>query len=212
MTRLFAIVVLLFAARCQAELHDSVCLVSCPPNGGSGTLVAVSGDGCGLVISVAHLFEGGNTRAITCRFPATGKSYPARLLAVEGRYDLAALEIKHPPSVDRPAAIVAATKNDGPFTCVGFPWNSRGRIRYTRGSYIGYAQGGESAYLPSMLHTRQLVISGYSGGARFNRFGEYVGPISGMCGEGSGGMDRCWGASGPALTKFVARFVKTGKP
>lgn len=197
----------LFCRLAAGELHDSVCNITCPPNGGSGTLVAVAPNGNGLVLSVAHVFEGGNTRRITCEFPSTGKTYQARLLAVDNRYDLAALDVPNAPNVDRPKAIVVAKKEDGPFTCAGFPWNSRGQLRWTRGEWIGYAGGGSSAYLPSMLHTRQQVISGYSGGARFNRYGEYVGPISGMCGEGRT-MDRCWGASGKALTDFVARFVK----
>lgn len=196
---------LVLAATSAAELHDCVGEVSCPPCGGSCTLVAKSRDGHGLAISVWHVFEEGDTSRITCKFG--GKRYRARLIGTDKRYDLAALDIEHAPELDMPPAIVAARKEDGPFTCVGFPWNAQGTLRWTRGLYLGYAGDGESAWLPSMLHTKTHVISGYSGGARFNRFGEYVGPISGMTGEGDK-LDRTWGASGDALLKFVARYTK----
>lgn len=207
MKRFAAILLLLSAApNCVAGLHDCVCEITCPPNGGSGTLVATRADGHGLVISVAHVFEGGNTAAITCDFPAARKRCRARLLAIDEAYDLAALDIADAPTVDMPTAIVAARKDDEPYTCVGFPWNSRNAVRWDRGNYIGYPRGGVSAFAPSMFHTRTFVISGYSGGARFNRYGEYVGPISGMCGDGN--MDRTWGASGSALIRFVGQFVE----
>ncbi|MCI0333687.1 MAG: serine protease [Planctomycetes bacterium] len=210
MKRFAAILLVLLAPQsCLAGLHDCVCEIVCPPNGGSGTLVATRADGHGLVISVAHVFEGGNRAAIVCEFPAARKKYPARLLAIDESYDLAALDIPAVPDVDMPSAIVPARKEDGPFTCVGFPWNSRHAVRWDRGDYIGYPQGnGTSAFAPSMLHTRTHVISGYSGGARFNRYGEYVGPISGMCGEGGAYMDRTWGASGIVLIRFISRFVE----
>ena len=196
---------LVFAATSAAELHDCVGEVSCPPCGGSCTLVARNPDGHGLAISVWHVFEDGDTSRITCKF--RGQRYRARIIGSDKRYDLVALDIEHAPQLDMPRAIVPARKDDGPFTCVGFPWNAGGKVRWTRGVYAGYPGDGESAWLPSMLHTRTNVISGYSGGARFNRFGEYVGPISGMTGEGPQ-LDRTWGASGDALLKFIARYTK----
>jgi hypothetical protein len=128
------------------------------------------------------------------------------LLAIDEAYDLAALDISDTPKVDMPTAIVVARPEDEPYTCVGFPWNSRGAVRWDRGAYIGYPRVGVSAFAPSMLHTRTFVISGYSGGARFNRYGEYVGPISGMCGDGN--LDRTWGASGSVLMRFISQFVE----
>lgn len=206
--RLWALILLAWlAVPAWAHVHDSVCDVFCPPNGGSGTLVGVTRDGRGLVISAAHVFVGGNRNAIVCTFPKTGQKCRAKMLGQDSAHDIAALSIAAPKGIETPPRVVAARKEDGPFTCVGFPWNSHGNLRWVRGDFAGYATGGESAWDSDMLHTRTHVISGYSGGARFNRHGEYVGPVSGMTGDGPR-LDRTWGVSGKALEAFVGRWLK----
>jgi hypothetical protein len=193
--------ILLFATRANANWTDCVCNIQGPKLGGSGTLVAVSPDRHGLIISAAHVFEDGNTDGIVCEFPAIKKKYRAKVLACQSRNDIAALDIANAPQIELPPAIVAGKKEDAPFTCVGFPFDSRHELRSTKGRYLGYENDGP-------LLTLQQVRSGYSGGGRFNRYGEYVGPISGMQGDNGRPMDRCWGASGKAMLEFVGRFVR----
>jgi hypothetical protein len=199
---------LLLASQVYAEWpHDSVCAVFCPPYGGSGCLVGVTKDGRGLVISAAHVFESGNRNNLSCKFPTVRERIRARILGFDWSHDLVALDIKAPDDIATPTCVKAASKDDGQITHVGYPCNAQGSQRYTVGPYIGYAGSGESAWGRSQLHTRCRVISGYSGGARFNKHGEYIGVISGMTGNGPD-MDRAWGASGPALEKFVGRWMK----
>lgn len=203
MKLLAIIIVALFALPLQAAWTDCICVISGPQYGGSGTLVAVAKNGHGLVISAAHVFEDGNTHDILCVFPAVKVVCDAKILAVDSRHDIAALDIAKVPKVELPAGIVAGQKADGPYVCAGFPWDSRHALRWTRGAFVGYDG--------ATLLTRQTVRSGFSGGGRFNRFGEYVGPISGMRGEGDAPLDQCWGCSGPAMLAFVGRFVKLEK-
>lgn len=188
----------------HANWSDCVCNIQGPKYGGSGTLVAVSKNGHGLIISAAHVYEDGNTRGIKATFPAIKKTYPARVLKCQAAFDIAALDIADAPTVELPPAIVAGRKADGPFTCLGFPYDSRGKLRWTKGPYAGYEDG-------STLLTFQQVRSGFSGGGRFNRYGEYCGPISGMRGGDEQHMDKCWGASGKALIEFVGRYVEGGQ-
>jgi len=202
-----ALLVILAAEACAAWPHDSVCAVSCSPYGGSGCLVGVTKQGRGLVISAAHVFESGNRQNISCKFPTVARPLRARILGFDWQHDLVALDIPAPEGVATPTGVKAAGKDDGEITHVGYPWNAQGKQRYTVGRYLGYAGGGQSAWDRSQLHTRCKVISGMSGGARFNRHGDYLGVISGMTGDGPN-MDRCWGCSGPALTKFVGRWMK----
>ncbi len=184
----------------SAHWTDCVCNIQGIRYGGSGTLIAVSPDGHGLVISAAHVFKGGNTHDLTCEFPAVKKKWPARLLSTEQENDIAALDIESAPDVDLPPAVVAGTRDDGPFICCGFPYDSRHKLRWTKGAFVGY--DGDT------LQTYQQVRSGFSGGGRFNRYGEYVGPISGTIGEDEQHMDKTWGASGEAMVEFVRKYVK----
>lgn len=208
---------ILLAGRVLAEWpYDAVCDVVIPLQsgdsaGGSGTLLGVS-EQTGLVLTCWHVVEGGRMDSITCTFPATGSRHRGRLIGSDSAYDLAAIEIENPPEIATPV-IARARRDEGPFVCAGFPWNGGGRLRTTVGDYMGFPQGqGVSSWAPSMLHTRTHVISGYSGGARFNKHGEYVGVISGMTGDSPQNMDRTWGAGGDALERFVDRFLKRGQP
>jgi hypothetical protein len=201
--RLAIAILLLVSPATFAAWTDCVCNIQGPKYGGSGTLIAVAKNGHGLIISAAHVFEDGNTQNLFCEFPAVGKKYPAKLLAAQSRNDIAALDIASVPNVPLPGAVVAAKPADGPFVCAGFPYDSRHQLRWTRGKYCGYDG--------ATLLTYQTVRSGFSGGGRFNRWGEYVGPISGMRGENGQRMDKCWGASGAAMLEFIGRFVEVNK-
>lgn len=208
MTRLIAAVALLLAAAVAlADLpHDAVCNVSAPPYGGSGTLVGYSDEGSGIVITAAHVIDEGDQSRMSCRF-TNGRCCRAKLLGRNAAYDIAALDVESPPNMPTPS-IVVARKEDGPYTAVGYPWDKQGRQAHVTGAYLGYPGRGESAWARSMLHTRTHVYSGYSGGARFNRYGEYVGVVSGMTGDGGSSMDRTWGCAGPALIQFVGQWVE----
>lgn len=198
--------VLFYAALASAHPHDAVARVSCPPYGGSGTLVGVSKNGRGLLLTAAHVIEEGDRSRISCTFPKINKTFRARILGEDRRYDIAALDIAAPEGIETPL-IAAPRKENGPFYSVGYPWNAQGGLRWSKGPMIGFAGGGESAWLPSMLHTRATVISGYSGGCTLDRYGRMVAIVSGMTGDGPN-LDRTWGVSGPALEKFAARWLK----
>ncbi len=103
-----------------------------------------------------------------------------------------------------PPAVVAGLGEDGPFTACGFPYDSRHALRWTKGPFVDYEQWDDGT---TQLTTRQRVKSGYSGGGRFNRYGEYIGPISGVCGPDKRHMDKTYGSSGDGVQDFVAQFV-----
>ena len=188
--------------------HDCVCSINGPKYGGSGTLLAVGKNGHGLVISAAHVFEDGNNKGLTCEFPAIKKKFPAKFLAWDTKNDIAAIDIADAPDIQLPAGKKKKKKSDGPFSCVGYPSYSRHEVRWTVGDYLGYEkwEPGKTTFL-----TKQEVASGYSGGARFNRFGEYCGPISGKTGPDTNHMDKTWGVSGDAMLLFVGKFVEVSK-
>lgn len=220
MTRIALALVLSLAASVTLadHPHDAVAHISAWPSenpypgmegaGGSGTLLGISKDGKrGFLIGAAHVFERGCTRAITCTFPVDNKRRRCRILGIDRRYDVAALEVSSPPRIKTPR-ITVARKQDEPFTICGYPFNANGRLRWNQGRWITNPGNGESAWLPSMLHTSAHSISGQSGGATFNRRGEYVAVVSGNTGHTPDNMNRTWGCSGDALLKFTGRYMR----
>ena len=183
--------------------RDSVCSISCGNAGGSGTLVARSKDGHGLVISARHVFVG-ESGPTTCYWPAVKQKCKARILGMSSINDIAALDVPNCPDIKLPAGIVAAKKSDGPFTAVGFPYYSRNEVRWTEGQFSNYENIGDKR---SMFVSHQQVASGYSGGGRFNAHGQYVGPISGVVGEDGSHMDDTYGASGELMLAFVGKYM-----
>lgn len=175
-----------------APLFSSVCNITCPPYGGSATLVAVNGNR-GLVVSAAHVFEEGDRSRITCTFPS-GERCRARLLGL-ARPDFAALVVENPPDVATPHCVRPARKEDGPFSQVGYPAMGQGRQMYVTANYLGYDN-------ESRLHITGRSWSGFSGGALFNRYGEFVGTITGFDDESA------LIPSGPAMSRFIGRWMR----
>lgn len=205
MLRLPAVLLLLFAANAQAEWpRDCVCAIQCQDAGGSGTLVAVSKNHHGLVISAAHVFRAGGMSGITCYWPAVKKRLKAHFLGMSNANDIAALDVPDCPDLKLPAGIVAAKETDGPFTAVGFPFYSRDSVRWTTGDFAGYDNVDREI---SMLITHQKTASGYSGGGRFNARGQYVGPISGTVGPDKQHMNDTYGAGGELMLSFVRKYM-----
>lgn len=218
-------ILLLASSAFGAWPHDTVCSVFCPfqqkhedgsiGSGGSATLLAIDAkSGHGFLLSAWHIYDepDQDRNTILVKFPTQkNKVWQAKILGKNEKYDLVALDIKDAPKLKLPAAIIEGRQQDGPFTAVGYPYNANNELRWVSGKFIGYPHGGESSSQSSMLWTTNPVISGYSGGARFNRYGEYVGLISGVRGEDEDHMDTCWGASGSVLKQFVGQWVKDVK-
>lgn len=173
---------------CCGELFNGNC-------GGSATLVGVWKDeGKGLCISCGHCFDDGIQRPYI-RFGE--KKYPAKVLAVNQRLDLSALLIDRPEGVATVRRVRAAKSSDGILMAVGYPWYARdGRPHYTTGKYLGYSGTDVHFAAKPYLH------SGFSGGGLFAPDGSYLGSTNGY-GEGYS-----YAASGPAMVKFVSRWLK----
>lgn len=167
--------------------------------GGSGTVVGVD-EGKALVISCAHIFEGGS-RGPFCKYPGDELRYRARVLGVSHQVDLSAMEIKAPPKVVTAYRVRAARESDGTLTAVGFPWYCKpGCPHYTTGKYSKYS--GCDVYFAADPH----VHSGFSGGGLFAPDGSFVGVVTGYNDSGLS-----IATSGQTLEKFVGRWLKGGK-
>ena len=197
---LFALAALLLLAvgSCQASWPwDACCAVRSGNAGGSGTMVGVAGEQS-LIITASHVTEGGGRRSV--RF--NGHDWqPATLVGSDERNDLAALVTKTPEGIGTPRGVRAASKEDSPFFMVGYPYYSRGKQEVWQGNYAGYTQHGTV-----MVQGRGHIQSGYSGGATFNRYGEWVGSCNGYLDYGNGISS--YAASGPAMIRFVGQFME----
>jgi S1-C subfamily serine protease len=173
---------------CTADLQNG-------SSGGSATLIGVTKDGKGLVISCHHVFEDGVHKP-TLKFPS-GYKCRARVLGFDRRNDLSALSIKAPKDAYTPICVRPARKSDGYLTAVGYPFYCNGKPHWIKGKYIGYSG--------SDVHIRCFVHSGFSGGSLYADDGAFVGVV---CGYGD---DYSYAPSGPALVKFVSRFMEVEK-
>lgn len=193
MMRFLAILLLLVSTSAYgAWPYDACCNVSVPPYGGSGTLVGVA-DGRGVVLTCAHVIEGGNTKAITCQFP-TFRSR-GRLLGRDTPNDLAAIEIKVPDDIKTPVCVRPATREDTQLVIVGCPYYGNGKLYAMRARIAGF-RGADA-----LLAGEKLVVSGYSGGAVLTTGGEFIGVVWGHDDRYS-----C-ATSGKALTEFANRWL-----
>ncbi len=143
---------------------------------GSGTLVQ-KGDGRGLVLSCAHLFRQG-TGEVSVLF-RDGRRHAARVMAIDGAWDLAAVEIAEPAAA--PATIAETPPQPGDLlqSC-GF--GPDGRYGCNQGRALGYART-----LAGTTH-ETLTLSGAaregdSGGPVFNGRGELVAVVWGTDGR-----------------------------
>lgn len=173
--------------------YDSVGELQNGSAGGSATLVGVQ-DGRGLCLSCWHVFEQG----VTSPFIRFGdKKYKCRVLALDQRDDLSALEISAPPGIQTARCVRAARASDGELVAVGYPFYARGDLpNWTRGKFLRYSGSDVEFDAHPFLH------SGFSGGALFAPDGSYVGSTNGY------GLGYSYAASGPALEKFASRFMK----
>jgi hypothetical protein len=112
----------------------------------------------------------------------------------------AALLVRRMKGVGTLRGVRAAAKNDGGFTMIGYPWYRQGGQEYWQGEYKGHMQ-----WNTALIRGRPHLLSGYSGGATLNRYGEYVGPCNGYTNYGNGMPS--YAASGPALIQFVGRYM-----
>ena len=206
MKRFALLLVLCFAGVSDADSYDAVCHITNTTRegdgkgfaGGSATLVGIA-DGRGLLLSAGHIFENGG-RGADVTFTTARGTWLARVLKCSQQPDIAVLEIDNPPAVTTPPCVRVARREDGPFVCAGFPWNGGGKLYTSRGAFLGNDRG--------RLTLGCRVISGYSGGAVFNRHGEWVANVCGMTSEGGPNLDRMYGYTGEVLKQFVSPYMK----
>lgn len=140
---------------------------------GSGVLVRVSGTQ-GLVLTAWHVVRG-NRDAIEVTFPE-GVTLPAKVVAWDQDWDLAALAISRPEA--DPVAIAAKAPRKGePLTCAGY--GQVGVYRELTGAVTDFGS-------PTPQHPEQFVEvegtarSGDSGGPIFDERGEVAGILFGQ--------------------------------
>jgi len=156
--------------------HPAVARISAPEQGaisfGSGTLVYVEGD-YGLVVTNWHVVRDA-TGEIGVVFPS-GFHSPASVAKVDRDWDLAALVIWRPPSIE-PVAISDAPPQPGqPLTIAGY---GSGDFRSLRGRCTQYVAPGVN--LPfEMVEVSAQARQGDSGGPIFNDRGELAGVLFG---------------------------------
>lgn len=144
---------------------------------GSGTVVASEADQA-IVLTCAHLFSDGVGR-LSVRF-SNGLTTGARLVAVDRRWDLAALAIQpttaiHPP----PIAAEAPTQGESLTSC---GYGPDGRFLINRGTVRGYVRAaGTTAF--ETLEMTGAARQGDSGGPILNRAGELVAVLWGSDGQ-----------------------------
>jgi len=178
---------------------DSVCDLSAPPYGGSGTLIGIDGNR-GLIATCSHTFHGVGTRNVSVEF-RSGYKARAKLLAMDDRNDLALFEIQVEPNMVTPPAVKLARRNEGTVTAIGFPWYGQGAMHYTSGRLVRIDSSGRALFA-----ARPHVHSGFSGGGLFNERGEYLGAISGYDGDGLS-----IAGSGEPLRRLVARYMEVAE-
>jgi hypothetical protein len=164
--------------------------------GGSATLVGV-GNGKGILFSVAHCFDNGG-RTATLRFRGHEQSWKAKVVGIDFKHDLAALEIDNPPDVEMPPCVTVARADEGPYAMLGYPYYSNGALCYTVGP-LRYSDSGGRAMIAAPIR----VASGFSGGGMFNARGEYCGPISGYNDEGLSIV-----GSGEPFARFASKWIE----
>lgn len=174
--------------------YSTCCEVYCGSSGGSATLVGVS-SGRGLLLSAAHVFDG--RRTAECRFAASDRRVRCRLLAVDDRLDLAALESESVEGTATAYRVRGVRTSDGTLCAVGFPFYARGGPHYTTGRFLRMRDEDLLAAFKPVVH------SGFSGGGVFAPDGSLVGVVSGY--NDSRESIAC---SGPALERFVARWLR----
>lgn len=159
---------------------------------GSGTLIATQG-GASYFLTCAHLFEGAGQSEVRLG----GRSYPASLLAIDKRHDLALLRTQ---ATNTTPAAIEHVEPTGLLSACGY--GPSGQMRCVSGPITGYSTA-VGAEAPS-LRLRGAVRSGDSGGPVFNAAGRLVAVIWGQRGGETYAM------SGGPLRRILARLPRSG--
>lgn len=188
--------------------YDSVGHTSNGKFGGSATLVGTTKDKTvGLVVSCAHIWDEGGQRGFFWWGGVEGK-WEGKILIMDFERDLSLWAIKNPPNIKTPLCVTKAKPADGPFVAVGFPSYGNGRQHYNKGNFISYDRNGYEVYVNMDVH------SGYSGGALFNKYGQYCGIVCGNTVLGRNGQPDNHGSwesrhtSGDYLISTVGKFME----
>ncbi len=153
------------AARPHAAVARIVNSISQGIYHGSGTLIAVDGNGA-LLVTCKHLFRDGVGK-IVVTFP-DGKNYRGQLAGVDAVYDVAAVRIARPAAA--PVAIAATAPRPGePLWALGYAERGErgGRFMATHGRCRGYVRA-EGTPDFKTLDMSGSALQGMSGGPILN--------------------------------------------
>ena len=183
-------------------MPESVCRVFADSAGGrnigSGALVGMTPDGAeGLVLTCAHVV-GDRAASIVVEFPGRGR-HEARVVAIDGGSDLAALSIGNPRVAALP--ISSGSPPGGTVTACGY--GASGEARCVRGDVIGLAE----AEGQTSLRIRGAVRPGDSGGCVLDSSGAFVAVV---WGQAEGGDLRQHGRPAEAVPGPVAGGMQAG--
>jgi len=159
-------------------------------NGGSATLIAVSGDQA-LILSCKHVAEEAG-RDIEVHWAATGEQSKGKVLLVGEDQDIAMCICPRPKGI-RPVPVTSAGVGQY-IVNAGFP-GLTGTLEWQQGKIL-------TTGVSEMTYTCR-PIPGMSGGATFDRYGNQVGVIIAYsldCGISSAGDD---------MRSFINHFVQT---
>ena len=162
---------------------------------GSGTIITNEKDRS-IVLTCAHLFSDG-VGSVQIRF-ADGKTAAARLLAIDRKWDLAALAIS--PTTIRPPPIATQAPKQGEWlSSCGYGPN--GKFLTNRGTLQGYVRAAGTRSFETLEMTG-AARQGDSGGPIFNQNGELVAVLWGSDGRTVGGT-YCG-----RIRQFLARLLR----
>ncbi|MGD9126614.1 MAG: serine protease [Planctomycetia bacterium] len=147
---------------------------------GSGTVIKNEKERS-IVLTCAHLFSEG-VGNVQIRF-SSGKSVSAKLVAIDRKWDLAALTI--PPTTVRPPPIAAQAPRQGDrLSSCGYGPN--GTFQVNRGTLRGYVRASGTKSFETLEMTG-AARQGDSGGPILNQMGELVAVLWGSDGRTVGG-------------------------
>ena len=157
-------------------------------NGGSATLVAVSKSHALLLTAQHVVVRKGKT--VHIRWPETQEQLVGEVVRIGQGQDIALIMCPRPKNLYPVPVILPVIRESGPITNAGFP-GSEGVLKWQQGEIISLSD--------TVLTYTCKPISGMSGGATFDKYGNLIGVITHYSLRGGGS------ASGVKMMEFLRR-------